>query len=68
MPRYYEDPRPHASVAWVLGDREAEVRSALAAPEGRRVAEALRRAAWRVAPRAVVCRAGQRQIVVWKPP
>jgi hypothetical protein len=67
LPRFYDDPRPHVSVAWVAGDCEAALQAALAEPEGRRAGAAVQQCGWRAAPKAIVYRSGQRQHAVWPP-
>jgi hypothetical protein len=69
LPRYYDDPRPHVSVAWALGDRGAELRAALGGDASARgAAAALSRARWRAAPAAALLKLGRRAVEVWAPP
>ncbi len=63
---YYEDPRPHVSVAWLLGDAEHAARSALARPEAQRAAQAVAAAGWCTCAGRIVCKAGQKTYVVWE--
>ncbi|PSC71913.1 Oxoglutarate iron-dependent dioxygenase [Micractinium conductrix] len=61
LPRFYAEPRPHVSVAWLLGDKQQELEAALDASEVAAAAARLQRLpAWEAAPAAVVCKAGQR--------
>ncbi|PRW39260.1 U6 snRNA phosphodiesterase [Chlorella sorokiniana] len=65
LPRFYADPQPHASIAWLLGDRQQQLEAALEAPAARAVAHRLAGMSWQLRPAAVVCKAGQRENVVW---
>ncbi|KIZ06656.1 hypothetical protein MNEG_1289 [Monoraphidium neglectum] len=58
---FYEDPQPHASFAWALGDHGAALQRALsAAPPDHAPLE--------VPLAQVVCRTGRRETVVWSAP
>ncbi|KAI8472937.1 MAG: hypothetical protein J3K34DRAFT_194965 [Monoraphidium minutum] len=61
LPPFYEDPQPHASFAWALGDHGAALAAALAAapPPHEPLAAAVAQ---------VVCRVGRRESVVWSAP
>ena len=57
-PQFYEDPKPHASVAFAPGDREAELREAI---EGLGLRSALTARVTRVAVKV----SGQPEVTVW---
>lgn len=66
LEEFYADPRPHISLAWLLGDAEA---AALAALEGRAVqaaAAALARCRWSAEPRSIECCVGKKVHSVWR--
>lgn len=66
---FYDDPMPHASFAWALGDHVAALEAALADGDAGDGAGAGMGAAALEAPLAqVVCRIGQRETVVWTAP
>lgn len=69
LPRFYAPPRPHASLAWALGDCAPRVEAAAAAAEAE-VACGLHSAdasplAWAFPLTAVILLVGQREHVVW---
>ncbi|KAL4856427.1 U6 snRNA phosphodiesterase [Chlorella vulgaris] len=66
LPPFYADPRPHASVAWLLGDQREELQAALAEADVQAAAARLARHAWTVQPEIIWCKAGQRQHAVWR--
>ncbi|EFN54078.1 hypothetical protein CHLNCDRAFT_136195 [Chlorella variabilis] len=66
LPRFYAEPRPHASVAWVLGDHQQALEAALAVAEVQQAARRLAERPWQLRPAAVVCKAGQREHAVWQ--
>ncbi|KAI3431477.1 hypothetical protein D9Q98_004529 [Chlorella vulgaris] len=66
LPPFYADPRPHASVAWLLGDQQEELQAALAEADVQAAAARLARHAWTVQPDSIWCKAGQRQHAVWR--
>lgn len=67
LPRFYEDPQPHVSIGWVAGDQQAALERAVAASistaqlRGRRLADFT----FKLRPREVLCRVGQRVNVIW---
>lgn len=48
LPRFYAEPRPHISVAWLLGDCEQQLIDTLADRGLQHAAEALERCQWHV--------------------
>ncbi|KAL4429009.1 hypothetical protein ABPG77_006048 [Micractinium sp. CCAP 211/92] len=66
LPRFHAVPRPHASVAWLLGNEEQQLQAALAAPGARDAAKRLAAQDWQVGPGAIVCKAGGRPYTVWQ--
>lgn len=71
LPRFYEVPRLHASLAWLLGDEAAAVAAAvgLGGPSDAALVaalEGLRAARWVAEPEAVWCRVGARRAAVWR--
>ncbi|KAL4440335.1 hypothetical protein ABPG75_003336 [Micractinium tetrahymenae] len=66
LPRFHASPRPHASVAWLLGSEQQQLEAALAAPEVQEAAERLAAQDWQLSPTAIICKAGQRPYTVWQ--
>lgn len=54
------------AVAWLLGEQGGQLEAALASPEVQAAAQRLAAHTWRLRPAAVVCKAGQREHVVWQ--
>lgn len=67
LPRYYEDPRPHVSIGWMLGAQSQQVTGdVLSAHPG--VSDAhqhLHNLNWAFEPAEVICKIGQKCHVVW---
>jgi hypothetical protein len=59
---FYEDPLPHVSFAWALGDERGRMAAALRQAGGE---EWQRRVPFELG--SVLCRVGQRDYVVWPP-
>jgi len=68
LPGYYENPRPHVSIAWCLGDKAAALEAALVRPAAAAALEELRVARWTCRPRAIVCKIGKKRFTVWEAP
>lgn len=66
LPRFYAAPRPHVSVAWLLGDQAPQVEAAMAAPAAQAAAARLAAARWEHPVACMVCRTGQRVHTVWE--
>jgi len=70
LPEFYENPRPHVSIAWALGDQEDAMHAALAQPRILAALEQVRQV-WRsvgpsICPKMIVCRIGQKRYTVWE--
>lgn len=68
LPKYYDNPQPHISIAWLLGDQEQKLKQALQVPAVREAAARLEACGWEVEVGSVVCQIGRKTVVVWKPP
>ena len=66
LPRFYAAPRPHASVAWLLGDQAAALQAAVSSPAARGMAARLVAARWQLPVSRVLCRTGQHVHIVWE--
>lgn len=62
LPAFYEDPQPHASFAWALGDHEVALTEALS---DHNLGHDIPKEPLEVPVAQVVCRVGQRENVVW---
>ena len=62
LPPFYPDPRPHVSVAWVLGDGSRPQLAAAALDAGARPVPGMR-----LRPPGVVCKVGQKvhEVLAW---
>lgn len=66
---HLHQPSLHApAVAWLLGDQRQQLEAALAAPDVAEAAARLAAQPWQLRPSAVVCKAGQREHMVWQAP
>ena len=57
---------PRSAVAWLLNDQREQLAAALHEPEAAAAAAALAAQPWQLRPAAIVCKAGQREHVVWQ--
>lgn len=62
LPTYYKDPKPHVSFAWVAGDKENELRTALATLKTETLFASH---TLKIQVNSVECRTGQRHHFVW---
>ncbi|GAB4814138.1 hypothetical protein N2152v2_001184 [Parachlorella kessleri] len=66
LPPFYAEPRPHISVAWLLGDCEQQLAAALqSSPPLWQAAQQLAQCRWQVQVNAIYCKAGQKTFIVW---
>lgn len=68
LERYYDDARPHVSIAWLLGDRSEELRAVLRCSSIASCVMEVQQCCWTFLPQAIVFRAGQHCFDVWKCP
>lgn len=65
MKPYYQNPRPHISVAWLLGDRSKELLAASRDPSIVKLLHGLETCNNKIIPSDIIFRAGKRCMQVW---
>jgi hypothetical protein len=72
LQRFYDTPRPHISLGWLLGDQSEALSAALVSDGGgggnklAAALESLRNVQWEVEPEAICCKIGQVNYSIWK--
>lgn len=72
LPGFYSDPRPHISIAWLLGDQRVALEAAIGpasevGPEGAgHLRKLLEQLSWKVEAEAIWCKIGSKRHAIWR--